>query len=135
MAVPIVPDDFVTISKEMLDDSNAAKEQIEQVKSKLNAMLCSKTNDAAIDGVYLPDYLTSLIQLMRTRRDIMRRKFDSENVEHFQVEWCCNESPSLFRERWERLFREFCDVEFCQFDCSKVSELYDSLKYDGYDRQ
>lgn len=119
---------YIKISKEMLDDSNAAKEQVEVVKIKLYNMVLN-TEDSSIIP---PHFLEDFVYLLNRTREVMRKNFAEMNIEIIQKKWCCHESPALFRERWERLFKEICDVDLQYFDISKVSELYDSLKYDAY---
>lgn len=34
------------------------------------------------------------------------------------------------KERWEKVFRDFCDVKRISLEPSKISELYDSIKFD-----
>ncbi|KAF9115348.1 hypothetical protein BGX27_008117 [Mortierella sp. AM989] len=131
-----VPKDMLLIRKEMLDDSNAAKEKSDIVKKKLFDLL--QPENAEIMEQLWPkdvedpgDLVQDIILAMRKLRETMRKNFKTLDIESIQKAWCCYESPSLFYERWEKIFGEFADGDRTEFDPSKVSELYDSLKYDA----
>lgn len=133
LAVTDLPADFLIIRKEMLDDSNAAKEQMDQVKLRLQAIL--NPDDPATPPVefVMPQGMADLavpvynqIRLLKNMRNVMHTNL----LVPYSREWCTPDSPFLFRERWEKLFRDICDVPRAQFEPSKISELYDSLKYD-----
>ncbi|KAG0232973.1 hypothetical protein BGW42_007786 [Actinomortierella wolfii] len=131
-----VPKEMLHIRKEMLDDSNAAKEKTDEVKKELHQLLQHELppdmRESWPKGTPEPDVLVEqVIMSMRKLREIMRKNYRELDVDSIQKSWCCQESPSLFYERWEKLFTEFADVEKEDFDPSKVSELYDSLKYDA----
>ncbi|KAJ3103187.1 hypothetical protein HDU97_010320 [Phlyctochytrium planicorne] len=132
-----IPSSLVTVSKEMLDDSNAAKEQMETVKTKLQAIL-NPNEPIKLPEHYLPEdiddpesFLQEIIDLLSKIRGVMQQNLEEgDEILSVQERWCCAESPYLFKERWEKIFREFCDVDRSAFEPSKISELYDSLKYD-----
>ncbi|KAF9390656.1 hypothetical protein BGX21_011426 [Mortierella sp. AD011] len=131
-----VPRDMLLIRKEMLDDSNAAKEKTDIVKDELYNLL--QPEYAHDIEKYWPkgqidpgQIVQDIIMAMRALRTIMRKNFERQDVTTIQKTWCCYESPSLFCERWEKIFGEFADGDRADFDPSKVSELYDSLKYDA----
>ncbi|EFR05514.1 cortical actin cytoskeleton protein asp1 [Nannizzia gypsea CBS 118893] len=150
-----LPDDFIQVRKDLLDDSNAAKDVMDKVKKKLKLLL-REGNSAPPQFAWpkenFPEpsiVLSTLVELMKFHRCVMRHNFnkiethgnshpgafgsssptDKSPFTDIQGRWCAGEDPQLFKERWEKLFKEFCDTE--KVDPSKLSELYDSMKFDA----
>ncbi|KIY71429.1 hypothetical protein CYLTODRAFT_369287, partial [Cylindrobasidium torrendii FP15055 ss-10] len=124
------------IRKDLLDDSNAAKDLMDDVKKRLKILLRPGEPEKRPELTWPKsmkkepvEVVKEVIELLGSFRDIMRRNFETMDVEKIQERWCCGDEPWLFRERWEKLFEDFCDVKQEKFDPSRVSELYDTIKY------
>jgi inositol hexakisphosphate/diphosphoinositol-pentakisphosphate kinase len=133
----VIPKDMVVTSKALLDDSNAAKEPMDRAKAELRELL-KEGNQAYVTDYQWPKdmpepriIVDKVIDILNRMRQTMRKNWTEMDVDKIQTRWCCNETANLYRERWEKLFKETCDVEKGHWDPSKVSELYDSLKYDA----
>lgn len=129
-----VPEDMLSVRKDWLDDSNAAKDLMDKVKKKLKPLL-RKGLEPPPQFTWPPKFpepfvvLSRVVELMNYHHRILEHNYATKDFDSFQTRWCCNEDPVLFRERWDKLFKEFVTVE--KVDPSKISELYDTMKFDG----
>lgn len=133
-------DGFICISKEMLDDSNAAKDHMDEVKRRLQAILNPEHPATPPAEFVMPlgmhDFVAPIQDLISLLNEI-RIVLKQNRSRPMKLFWCTPESVFLFEERWEKLFHDLCgtflhnlDVERSLFEPSKISELYDSLKFD-----
>ncbi|WWC90767.1 uncharacterized protein L201_005704 [Kwoniella dendrophila CBS 6074] len=125
--------------RDLLDDNNAGKEKMTDAKKKLKILLRTGETDKRPDLAWPKSFkkepvevVKDVIEQLTELRSIMRRNYENGNVEKIpQQRWCSGDSPWLFRERWEKIFEDWVGVKQEKFDPSRVSELYDSIKYDS----
>ncbi|KAK1998520.1 hypothetical protein LX36DRAFT_656507 [Colletotrichum falcatum] len=137
-----LPEDFITIRKDLLDDSNAAKDEMDKVKKKLKGLLRKEKMPEP------SEVQTRVVQLMNFHRRVMHYNYTKLHngsavaslnlaIANPSTEKPANGDGSastgstssslsqasadaeLFRERWEKLFAD------------KISELYDTMKFDA----
>ncbi|KAI8366808.1 histidine phosphatase superfamily-domain-containing protein [Radiomyces spectabilis] len=132
-------DGVIMESKYLLDDSNAAKEQMDAVKKELKTLLRSGYEVSPLQlaqagwptDMPQPHMVSQEVQTIMARmRATMHHNWATKDVNAIQRRWCCFESPNLFKERWEKMFKTFCDADGNP-DPAGIPELYDSLKYDA----
>lgn len=149
-------DGVISESKYLLDDSNAAKEQADAVKRQLKGLL-RPGNDipdwmlaqmgwkAKLPQPYV--ILQEISAIMGRMQRVMHENWATQDVDNIQRRWCCFDSPMLFKERWEKMFRNFASTLTGEEsdesevrrsmhpetypDPSWIPALYDSLKYDA----
>ncbi|OQO07912.1 hypothetical protein B0A48_06704 [Cryoendolithus antarcticus] len=165
----------IRVRKDLLDDSNAAKDEMDRVKKKLKGLL--RKGERAPEQFAWPKdgtpepyvVVRKVVELMKFHRRVMRHNFaklgssdavasleklqkpssappdvgssvasamavdpavlQTSPASAVQARWCTGEDAELFKERWEKLFNEFVDAE--KVDPSKISELYDTMKFDA----
>jgi hypothetical protein len=118
---------YVTVLKEALDDSFVSKDDIEAVKKRIGQRLLDDSKKDIFDDPSA--HLGRLKECLQLHRTIMKKKLETADFEN--IRWCCSDSLTLFRERWEKHFGDVLDSSAGWFDPSKISDLYDSLKFDA----
>ncbi|OMH79448.1 Inositol hexakisphosphate and diphosphoinositol-pentakisphosphate kinase [Zancudomyces culisetae] len=156
-------ENYIRTCPEMLDDSSDAKPEMEIAKTHLrnyfnyrgpiltnpyatpdiDFMKTLKENNITFNsglgenGCNNPrEFIKSIGYLLNKLVGIMNRNFtllSPEKIKEIQPEWCCYETPELFRERWIKMLEDFRfeTMEDVIFEPTKIGELHDSLKYDA----
>ena len=122
------------VRKDLLDDSNAAKDLMDNVKEELRARLQPTPENAHMRPEHWPKNLpppsligTEIQKLLHSLGETMHENFSKLDVDAIQDRWCTHETPVLFRERWDKMIEDFD----CPNEPSRASELADMLSHDG----
>ena len=123
------------VRKDLLDDSNAAKDLMDEVKKELQTLMQPDSPQAQErpegwpDDLPPPNCITSEIRiLLQSLGETMHDNFAKLDVDKIQQRWCTHETPALFRERWDKVIGDFRDKPN---ESSRASELADMLSHDG----
>lgn len=123
------------VRKDLLDDSNAAKDLMDVVKKELKSILrpdapnASERPEGWPADLPPPAFMGDAIkEILLSLRETMRKNYAKLDVDNVQARWCTHETPALFRERWEKLIEDF---EEKANEPSRASELADMLSHDG----
>lgn len=116
-----IPYGLITSNKDILDHASIAKTSLENVKSNLIQEISELDDESEIKKV---------LSLFQTELNEIRKlmNFNYNQVSKKYYDWCCSETPMLFKERWEKHFRDLLEVDI--IDPARISDLYDSIKYD-----
>ena len=122
------------VRKDLLDDSNAAKDLMDNVKEELRARLQPTPENAHIRPEHWPKDLpppsligTEIQKLLHSLGETMHENFSKLDVDVIQDRWCTHETPALFCERWDKMIEDFDSPN----EPSRASELADMLSHDG----
>lgn len=125
----------IIVRKDLLDDSNAAKDLMDEVKQELRQCLQPTPENAQARPEHWPRDLpppsligTQIQELLQSLGKTMRENFERPDANQIQDRWCTHESPALFRERWDKMIEDFAEHPN---EPSRASELADMLSHDG----
>ena len=89
MTVPLI------VRKDLLDDSNAAKDLMDDVKKRLKILLRPGEPEKRPDLTWPKsmkkepaEVVKEVIELLSSFRDVMKKNFETVDVEKIQERWC-----------------------------------------------
>lgn len=125
----------VIVRKDLLDDSNAAKDLMDEVKKELQLSMQPDSPHANERPEGWPEDLPppsrigyEIRELLQSLGQTMHDNFAKLDVDKIQQRWCTHETPALFRERWDKVIEDFKEKPN---ESSRASELADMLSHDG----